>query len=145
MDRIEHIRRYRNFQRISRHQLVDASNPMESLPERAFYQRYRFSKNLVADILLELVKDELTSYHGCQIPPLFQLLLGLRFFANGAFQLMVSDSMGVSQPTMHRIIKKVSRAIAVHHTRFIKFPTAEEARRVRSEFYELASFPGEFD
>lgn len=70
-----------------------------------------------------------------------QLLTALRYYATGSSQLTVGDFIGVSKSTVHRIVHRVSAAIASlqHH---ITFPqTREEVRREQLKFYGVAKFP----
>ncbi|XP_064637860.1 putative nuclease HARBI1 [Lineus longissimus] len=70
-----------------------------------------------------------------------QLLVALRYFATGSFQIVSGDLQGVSQPSASRIVKKVSRAIARHRGQIIRFPTGQDAVRNKVTFYELHGFP----
>ncbi|KAJ4442352.1 hypothetical protein ANN_03938 [Periplaneta americana] len=71
-----------------------------------------------------------------------QLLTALHFYATGCSQLTGGNYIGVSKPTAHRIIHRVSGAIASLRERYIKFPhTREEIKREQLEFYKLARFP----
>ncbi|KAL4721590.1 hypothetical protein ACJJTC_018551 [Scirpophaga incertulas] len=76
------------------------------------------------------------------ISPINQLLATLRFYATNNTQLTIGDNSGFSISTAHRIIRKVSLAIASLHQEFIKFPsTAQEIRQEQNNFYHLARFP----
>ena len=46
------------------------------------------------------------------IPPILQIAATLRFYATGHFQITDGDLFGLSQPSVGRIIKRVSQAIA---------------------------------
>ncbi|KYM95699.1 Putative nuclease HARBI1, partial [Cyphomyrmex costatus] len=49
------------------------------------------------------------------------------------------DLHGVSQPTVSRIVAKVSEAIAAHLPHFVRFPDRMED--LQTEFYNIAHFP----
>lgn len=68
----------------------DATNPFEFLNEYEFKRRYRFTKNIVRNVLLPLVLNDLdkANQRGLPINPLFQLLVALRFYATGNFQVI---------------------------------------------------------
>ena len=56
------------------------------------------------------------------MPALLQVAIAMRFYATGNFQITDGDLIGVTQPTVCRIIHKVSREIAKNKKHFIKFP-----------------------
>jgi hypothetical protein len=118
------------------------TNPLEGYGGLEFRQKFRFTKSTVVNVILPLVKDELEAFHGSQLPPILQLLVGLRFFACGAFQNVLGDTVQVSQPSVHRIVAKLSRLLASRTNEFIRFPTENQAIEIRNKFYEIANFPG---
>lgn len=68
-----------------------------------------------------------------------QLLLTLRFYATGAFQIAVADFAGIHSSTACRIIKKVTIALASECRHYIHFP--ENMIDTREGFYNIAKFP----
>ncbi|XP_021953592.1 putative nuclease HARBI1 [Folsomia candida] len=96
-DRLEHI----NV--IPSRQLKDKSNPLESLSEHQFQAR-RLSKNATI-FVADLIQDQLVSSlkRGVQIPPILQLLVALRFYAGGTFQIQVGDLAKLSQGTVSKL------------------------------------------
>lgn len=71
-----------------------------------------------------------------------QFLLALRFFATGSFIISAGDFAGVSTTSAHRIIHRVTNAVARLRPRFIKFPTTDnEIKNEQLEFYKIARFP----
>lgn len=76
------------------------------------------------------------------ISPLNRLLIALRFFASGSFQVVVSDFIGCCRSTVCVILPQVSSAIARLRPQFIKMPTsADDMREASMAFYRFASFP----
>ena len=115
----------------------------EDFSDEAFFQRFRFTKdgfnhlrNLLADDLLEAENNR-----GHPIPPKTQLLVALRYYATGSFQIVHGDLQGVSQPSASRIVKTVSTAIAGKRAGNIRFPTGEKATETKRKFYEMHGFP----
>lgn len=53
--------------------------------------------------------------------------------------IIAGDLHGVSQPTVSRIVAKVSQVIASHLPQFVRFPDAKEA--LKTDFYNIARFP----
>lgn len=71
-----------------------------------------------------------------------QLLCALRFYATGCGQLSASDFGGFSKSMAHRIIHRVSAAIASLYKTHIVFPDGDnEMRRTQAGFYRIARFP----
>ena len=89
------------------------------------------------------------SNRGNPIAPQKQLLIALRFFATGSLQQVTGDTIGVSQPTISRVVSRVSKSICRLYDRFIKFPTNENSSEIMIGFYNLLNgdpnanpFPG---
>lgn len=76
------------------------------------------------------------------VPPIFQLLIALRYYATGSQLLAIADIAGVSISTCSRVVKRVSEAVVTLRTEFIKFPeTQEDLNKVKTDFYNIARFP----
>lgn len=85
---------------------------------------------------------ELPDYRNNPISPRLQVLIALRFYATGAFQIVLADLFGVSQKSVSRIILNVSIAIASLAAEEIKFPeTREEMLAMNHAFFKIASMP----
>lgn len=66
----------------------------------------------------------------------------LRYYATGSQQITVGDYCGISKSSSHRIIHRVTAAIASLSRNFIQFPnTEEEIRKTQLSFYNIARFP----
>jgi len=143
MELEERLQRRRRFGHIPIRKLRDRSNPMEVLDEMEFRVRFHMSKETTV-FVYELVKKGLERpfKRGTQINPMLQLLIAFRYYATGTFQLVVGDLYNVTQPTVCRIVKRISLLIAQHSRSFIKLPNFIEAVDVRRKFYEMAGFPG---
>uniref|UniRef100_A0A914WLI2 Putative nuclease HARBI1 n=1 Tax=Plectus sambesii TaxID=2011161 RepID=A0A914WLI2_9BILA len=108
------------------------------------YLRFRFDRQGIID-LAAMLAPSLTSHttKGRPIPPVAQVLIALRFYASGSFQAVAGDSVQVSQPTVSRIIHRVSLAVANRLRNFMAYPTAPaEVASIRQQFFEMAGFPG---
>lgn len=75
------------------------------------------------------------------ISPMLQLLIGLRFFATGSFQVVIADIANVSKATVCRITEKVSTAVALLRRQYIYMPTSQQRPTVASTFHDIAGFP----
>ncbi|CAN8019145.1 unnamed protein product, partial [Ixodes persulcatus] len=117
---------------------------MELFSDREFLARYRFSKATVASLLEMLPLEASASNRGLPVPPMLQLLIALRFYGAGTFQVVTGDLVNVSQPTVCRVVRRVSRLIAnTLFRRIVKFPdSAADSDDVTLEFYQMKKFPG---
>ena len=57
-------------------------------------------------------------------------------------QIVIGDLVGISQPSVSRIIKRISYAIAALRPQYVKFP--ESMEETRRNFKKIANFPGVF-
>ncbi|XP_018402026.1 PREDICTED: putative nuclease HARBI1 [Cyphomyrmex costatus] len=108
--------------------------------EREFITRFRLCKETVigvADLICDKIKTK--TLRNNAIMPIHQLLLTLRFYATGAFQIAVADFAGIHTSTACRIIKKVTIALASEYRRYVRFP--EDTTYVRQGFYNISKFP----
>lgn len=81
-------------------------------------------------------------FRNFSVSPINQLLCALRFYATGCFQVTTADLGGFSQPTAHRIIHKVSDAIARLRPMHVFFPDQDdEILKTQVDFYQKARFP----
>jgi len=88
-------------------------------------------------------KLEYSSDRNYSITPMNQLLIALRYYATGTFQLVVEDTFAVSKPTVCRAVHRVFAAIAGLCTKYVKFPgTPEERRDVMNQFFVTSKLPG---
>lgn len=122
--------------------LKNRKNYFNELDNKLFLERYRLSKQCVTK-LLELIDSELEYIDDRNHPltPIEQLLITLRFYATGSYQLAIADLHGVSRSTVCRYIKKVSIAIARLRNKFIKWPEQNDALNVKTNFFKIAGFP----
>lgn len=74
----------------------------------------------------------------------YKLLRSLCCFLHisGNFQVVSADLRGVSQPTVSRIIKRISVLIARKRPQFIKFPNPAECQDNARHVYERSRFAG---
>ena len=76
------------------------------------------------------------------VSPVNQLLLTLRFYATGSFQILVGDTFSVHKSTACRIIHRVTAAIARLRPNYVRFPTTGQERRdLMSSFFSSSGLP----
>lgn len=139
LDALDDLNREEHPGRIIR----DRSNPMELYTEEEFRKRYRFTKTNARHIL-EWIEGDISagSDRNFAVSSMNRLLLTLRFYATGNFQITDGDLAGVHQTTVSRIVKRVSAAIARRRGEHIVFPNRDDERKYHRRFYEIAGFPG---
>lgn len=118
-------------------------NPFESYNEEEFKSRFRLSKNSVR-FVLNLIEDRIRplTARNKSLSAMNQLLIALRYYACGSFQIVIGDSFGITKATVSRIVHKVSDAIARLRNVFIKMPRSlRERRETCADFYNVARFP----
>nr|XP_034177275.1 putative nuclease HARBI1 [Osmia lignaria] len=110
--------------RISRRYIRHESDPFDCFDAGEFRRHYRFIKDSVLNGILPKIQAGLQkgNNRGLPIPPAMQLLICLRYYATASFQLILGDTMNVSQPTVFRIVFRVSSLISSLMTDYIKFP-----------------------
>ena len=115
----------------------DWIDPFEVYYNREFKRRFRFNKNTILHGILPLIEEGLArnNNRGLPIPPKFQLLICLRFYATGSFQQVIGDTIIVSQPTVSRIVFRVSVLLARIFNQFIKMPCTPDAVRENQRLF----------
>ncbi|CAN7979166.1 unnamed protein product, partial [Ixodes persulcatus] len=129
--------------RVPRPSMRDRENPMERYNDGQFLARYRFTNGTVRELLGMLPLQTSTDCRGLPLTPMLQLLVTLRFYGAGTFQVVTGDLMNVSQPTVCRAVGVVTQLIAKHLFRdLVHFPSAAQFNTVMLDFFALAKFPG---
>ncbi|XP_066593605.1 putative nuclease HARBI1 [Prorops nasuta] len=111
--------------RIKRRYIRDHRDPFQHFNNAAFKKRYRFTKES---------RSSITN--------LEKLLITLRYYGSNCFQNISGDLRNISQPTICRIVKQISKIFAEELGDFIYFPrTAEDCNKNYEQFYQIANFP----
>ncbi|GFX23329.1 putative nuclease HARBI1 [Trichonephila clavipes] len=130
--------------------VVGRSNLFEELDDFEFQRRFRLTKQSAAELTLQ-IEEKLESKTPCNnaLNPVEQVLIALRFYAVACMQLAIADLFDVSQPTVCRVVHRVSEAIASLLPDFIHLPVnREECKTVSRKFFSITGFPkviGAFD
>ncbi|XP_039293495.1 putative nuclease HARBI1 [Nilaparvata lugens] len=123
--------------------IKERANEFDDLDNIDFITKYRLSKRTVLCVL-ELIEHKLefpSDKNDC-VSPINQLLCALRFYATGCYQSVSGDLSGFSTATAHRIVHRVSCAIASIREHFLRFPeTPEEIKENQLQFHKIAKFP----
>lgn len=120
-------------------------NPLDQYTEEECIRRFRFDKDGVY-FIRDLFVDDLTyeTRRNYPISPLIQILVFLRFVATGSFQIVIGDLIKISQPSISRIVTRISNLFCQPHIvrRFIKWPTNQaDITHNQREFHGVAGFP----
>lgn len=169
MDIIERIEQdlclINDAQNFQRQKVYNSRHDPFQMNDTKFFSRYRFDKESVRYII-NLVKNNLPKIknnRGLPINHSLMVLVSLHFFARNTYQedsgwylekyiskfillqclfLLLASLHGISQSSVSRIVKCVSRALALLLPLFIKFPeSVEEISEAKNNFYSVASFP----
>lgn len=113
-----------------------------------FKSRYRLSHESFRS-LMEEIEPLLDSSHmgRPRVPKVTRVLATLRYFGTEtAKQKVQGDVMGLSQPTVSRIVPEVAAAIASLAPKYITWPESDsDVRRIMKGFYDMvpARFPSQ--
>ena len=114
------MRRERKFRAGTQSDIDDYSDKELCVCYRFRWELILFITNLVAGDISR------NTWRNHALPPLLQVLITLRFYANGSFLQVISDTFGVDKSTVSRAITDVSRALIAKQHRFIKWPLTND-------------------
>lgn len=127
---------------IPRKRLNDATNPLEIASSNFFRQKYGFSKQTIYDILSMISYGlKKSTQRGQPVNPMAELLITLRFLRVGSID---SKNVAFSQPTICRIIQRVTSLLADLKLRFIKIPERNKFEEISEKFREIGGCPEVF-
>lgn len=118
-------------------------NPLEHYNDNEFLTRYRFSKKTflyVHTLVANAIKPKDLN-RGLAVTSEQQLLIALRYYATGAFQIVCGDLVGITQPTVCNIIKRVTHAIAKLASKYIKMPNESARVQTARKFNDAYQLP----
>jgi len=135
------VHRFNNERALRRERVVrDRTNPLDIYSDSELIERFRFGRQALFD-LIEEISPQLQhgSDRNAALSPTLQVLIALRFYANGAFQNTVGDMINVHRTTACRAIRQVS---LTRLRNYIHLPTQEEAAKSRQDFWLKSGIPG---
>lgn len=120
----------------------DRNDPFELFNDEELYRRFRFDRSTIL-LITDMVTISPGTARNHSISALHQVMITLRFLASNSHQMVISDTFGVSQPTISRIVDRVTDALLKNLHHVIKYPSQDSERRnEKSVFYNIAHFPG---
>lgn len=122
--------------------LRDRQNPFDYYSDFDFRDRFRLHKGSVNRLHEMIDFPQYANNRGNPIPSIYQLLITLRYYADGTFHRETGDLLNISEASTCRIVHRVSRLIGQLRPLLLRFPSNEEARAIKSDFYLISNFPG---
>ncbi|XP_011149430.1 putative nuclease HARBI1 [Harpegnathos saltator] len=128
--------------RIPKRYIRDQNNIFEFYEDSEFKKCFRFCKESVLHGILPRIEQYLRKVNnrGLPIDPIVQLLVCLRFYASASFQIVVGDTMALSQPTISRIVFRVSALLASLISDVIKMPTTQERKNKNYQLFQALGY-----
>ncbi|XP_050066520.1 putative nuclease HARBI1 [Aphis gossypii] len=122
-------------------------DPIKFYSDSEFCRRFRLTKHVFLNILMPMIFTEQerrihTDLRGLPVNKMWKVLIALRFYATGCYQLVNGDMFELSQSTISRIIKDVSLRIAKNLRTWVKFPLPNQVEIIQQKFYQISKFPG---
>lgn len=121
-------------------------NILEIFNDTELLKRYRLNREGFM-FVVELVRDSITSPTNRNNPITPEVKVGttLRYLATGKMQLCGADELGISQPSVSRILHQTINALCRPHIvqQFIRFPLhVRQLQRLKTDFMAIAGLPG---
>ena len=118
------------------------NNPLKGLRPSEVKEKYRLLPRSIQKLVNELrpmIRNK-TKRSG-SMSTLLQVLITLRFLADGPFYHVIADTLGVSRAAVGKTIKKVVVAICSLGRKYMKMPTRTAAVKVKRSFQSKAGMP----
>lgn len=117
-------------------------NPLETLSEEDFYDRYRFPKHVVIDLCDDLRRPlERISHRGQSLSVELQVCTALRYYCQGGFLPVLGDLHGVSERAAGNALHSVSEEICRINDRYINWKDENYLMRQMESFYRYCGMP----
>ena len=120
-------------------------NALQQYDDVDLHSRFRFRRADILQIVDLLTNDLQFVYNRTgSLSPEMQVLLALRLFATGTFQVVVGDTMNVHKSTVSRAIHRVEAALCRRARQHIYFPTQAGANEQKRTFHAMTGFLNAF-
>ena len=131
-------RRYRVLRRrrARRARLFRQRTRVDDFRDEDFFCRFRFERATVL-FLIDLLSPFIAplSMRSHAISASVQVMAALRYYASGAHYRLVGDSLGISEASVSRSVRRVSDILCTMTPRYIRFPSQQA---VKQAFYRVA-------
>ncbi|CAC5385319.1 HARBI1 [Mytilus coruscus] len=137
---IMHLRRRQNMWR--NRIIRDYDNPLDYLHDFDIIRKYRLSRPLIYDLCRLFQNDpQRPIMRSCAFPVSLQVMVALRFYATGSFQLVNSDVHNVSRSSVSNIICGVTECLVGVCQQYVEMPTDEASlQKTMQDFHNYANF-----
>lgn len=120
----------------------DRTDPLQN-DDKHLLRYYRFPREDIIMIINEL--DSVLQRPTARSQALStstQVLIALRFYASGTFQNVLTDTVGVTQPSVSHAINAVTTALYKKAIAYIRMPIGvAEVNKTMQEFAQICQFP----
>lgn len=121
-------------------------NVLQTMDDSELLRRYRLDRAGIM-FVTDLIRDALTSptQRRNAIAPEMKVITTLRYLATGKMQQCSSDDLGLSQPSVSRVITQTITALSepLIVSQFISFPLdIPTLQAQKTAFMNIAGFPG---
>jgi hypothetical protein len=141
---VEEVEEFLNLQLVRQPVVRDRrADHIVVLDSAEFQRTFRFSKAAV-DVIVEMLHDQLIFDHehlNNPVSPLQQVLVALNHYAGGQFQRTTALCGGISQPSVCRIVKRVTEAICLHKAEHVNMPSLEEMHATAGRMMDRFGLP----
>ncbi|CAC5398924.1 HARBI1 [Mytilus coruscus] len=137
-----HLRRQQ--QNIRRNRIFrDPDNPLDYLDDTEIVRKYRLSRPMIIDICRMFEFDlQRPTRRSRAFPVSLQVMVALRFFATGSFQLVNADVHNISISSVSRISRDGTVCLKRVCNHNIKMPTDRaQLHNMMEGFYSIDDFP----
>ena len=121
----------------------DRDNPLDYLDDTDIIRKYILSRPLITNLCRMFQRDlQRSTMRSHAFPVSLQVMVALRFFATGSFQLVNADVYNISRANVSHISRDVTACLIRVCNQFIKMPTDQaELHTIMQGFYDIANFP----
>ena len=120
----------------------DRNNPLDIFNDVKMLKRYRFTRRgcmHLIDLLAPDIQPSTNRSHA--IPASLQVFTALRYYATGSYHTGTGDWHQISEASVSRIIRRVTRTLVAKRNEFIKFPCGDAILKTQQDFFALNGFP----
>jgi len=136
-----HIRRRQNIRR--ERLLRDYANSLDYLHDDDIIRRYRLSRPMILNLCRMFENDlQRPTMRSRAFAVSLQIMMALRFYATGSFQLVNADVHNVSRSSVSRFIRDVTSCLVSVCQQYIAMPTdPANLQNIMQGFHNIANFP----